>query len=89
MGANVIINIEPININLRIVFKFCWGKYFNLDKKKTLIAKHLSHGEKQWLEIAMLLGQDPDMLLVDEPVAGLTDEETELTADLLKSLAGR
>ncbi len=36
----------------------------------------------------MLVGQDPDLLLVDEPVAGLTDEETELTADLLKSLAG-
>jgi len=36
----------------------------------------------------MLVGQDPDLLLVDEPVAGLTDEETELTADLLRSLAG-
>jgi len=48
----------------------------------------LSHGQKQWLEIAMLVGQDPDLLLVDEPVAGLTDEETELTADLLRSLAG-
>jgi urea transport system ATP-binding protein len=48
----------------------------------------LSHGQKQWLEIAMLVGQDPDLLLVDEPVAGLTDEETDLTADLLKSLAG-
>jgi urea transport system ATP-binding protein len=51
-------------------------------------AGSLSHGQKQWLEIAMLVGQDPDLLLVDEPVAGLTDEETDLTADLLKSLAG-
>ena len=52
------------------------------------VAGELAHGQKQWLEIAMLVGQDPDLLLVDEPVAGLTDEETDLTADLLKSLAG-
>lgn len=60
----------------------------NLQSKVNIYAGSLSHGQKQWLEIAMLVGQDPDMLLVDEPVAGLTDEETELTADLLKSLAG-
>ena len=48
----------------------------------------LSHGQKQWLEIAMLVAQDPQLLLVDEPVAGLTDEETERTADLLKQLSG-
>ncbi|MEB3277019.1 MAG: urea ABC transporter ATP-binding protein UrtD [Cyanobacteriota bacterium] len=48
----------------------------------------LSHGQKQWLEIAMLVAQDPQLLLVDEPVAGLTDEETERTADLLRQLAG-
>ncbi|EDY37221.1 urea ABC transporter, ATP-binding protein UrtD [Cyanobium sp. PCC 7001] len=48
----------------------------------------LSHGQKQWLEIAMLVAQDPQLLLVDEPVAGLTDEETKLTADLLKQLSG-
>jgi len=48
----------------------------------------LSHGQKQWLEIAMLLAQDPDLLLVDEPVAGLSDEETERTGELLCSLAG-
>ncbi|MBE9093582.1 urea ABC transporter ATP-binding protein UrtD [Tychonema sp. LEGE 07203] len=47
----------------------------------------LSHGEKQWLEIGMLVAQSPDLLLVDEPVAGLTDEETALTGDLLISLA--
>jgi len=52
------------------------------------LAGGLSHGQKQWLEIAMLLAQDPDLLLVDEPVAGLSDEETERTGELLRSLAG-
>lgn len=47
----------------------------------------LSHGQKQWLEIGMLVAQSPDLLLVDEPVAGLTDEETELTGQLLLALA--
>ena len=60
----------------------------NLQNRADWVAGALSHGQKQWLEIAMLVGQDPDLLLVDEPVAGLTDEETDLTADLLKSLAG-
>ncbi len=60
----------------------------NLQSKENISAGSLSHGQKQWLEIAMLVGQNPDMLLVDEPVAGLTDEETDMTADLLKSLAG-
>ena len=60
----------------------------NLQNRADWRAGALSHGQKQWLEIAMLVGQDPDLLLVDEPVAGLTDEETDLTADLLKSLAG-
>ena len=49
----------------------------------------LSHGQKQWLEIGMLLMQDPQVLLLDEPVAGMTDEETARTAELLLSLAGR
>tara|TARA_Y100001968_G_scaffold217938_1_gene200547 strand:- start:27146 stop:27898 length:753 start_codon:yes stop_codon:yes gene_type:complete len=61
----------------------------NLQSRTNTLAGSLSHGQKQWLEIAMLLGQDPDLLLVDEPVAGLTDEETDLTADLLKSLSGQ
>ena len=47
----------------------------------------LSHGQKQWLEIGMLLAQDPKLLLVDEPVAGMTDAETETTAHLLKAIA--
>jgi urea transport system ATP-binding protein len=48
----------------------------------------LSHGEKQWLEIGMLLMQNPQVLLVDEPVAGMTKQETEATAELLTGLAG-
>lgn len=48
----------------------------------------LSHGQKQWLEIGMLLVQEPAVLLLDEPVAGMTDEETERTAELFLSLAG-
>ena len=63
-------------------------RVINLSKKINSKAGALSHGQKQWLEIAMLLGQKPDLMLVDEPVAGLTDEETDLTADLLKSLSG-
>jgi len=47
----------------------------------------LSHGEKQWLEIGMVMAQDPELLLVDEPVAGLTDEETSRTGELLLSIA--
>ena len=52
-------------------------------------AGDLSHGQKQWLEIGMLLMLEPQLLLLDEPVAGMTDAETERTAELLLSLAGR
>jgi urea transport system ATP-binding protein len=48
----------------------------------------LSHGQKQWLEIGMLLMQEPQLMLIDEPVAGMTHQETERTAELLVSLAG-
>ncbi len=51
------------------------------------MAADLSHGQKQWLEIGMLLAQDPKLLLVDEPVAGMTDAETEETAQLLTRIA--
>ena len=53
------------------------------------LAGLLSHGQKQWLEIGMLLMQEPRLLLLDEPVAGMTDDETMRTADLCLSLAGR
>ena len=49
----------------------------------------LSHGQRQWLEIGMLLMQEPELMLVDEPVAGMTDAETEHTAALLARIAGR
>jgi urea transport system ATP-binding protein len=54
--------------------------------QRNRLAGDLSHGQKQWLEIAMLLAQDPKLLLVDEPVAGMTDAETEATAELLKEI---
>jgi len=53
------------------------------------IAGQLSHGQKQWLEIGMLLAQDPKLLLVDEPAAGMTPQEREHTTDLLKRTAGK
>ncbi|MHB8482166.1 MAG: urea ABC transporter ATP-binding protein UrtD [Nitrospiria bacterium] len=59
-----------------------------LDKLKTP-AGLLSHGQKQWLEIGMLLIQEPKLLLLDEPVAGMTDQEKVFTAGLLKSLSGK
>ena len=62
-------------------------KRVRLYDQKQRVAGELSHGQKQWLEIAMLLAQDPKLLLVDEPVAGMTDSETEDTARLLRDIA--
>ena len=58
-----------------------------LTRERGRLAGDLSHGQKQWLEIGMLLAQDPKLLLVDEPVAGMTDAETEETARLLKRIS--
>ncbi|AXS42117.1 urea ABC transporter ATP-binding protein UrtD [Breoghania sp. L-A4] len=58
-----------------------------LAAKRDELAANLSHGQKQWLEIGMLLAQDPKLLLVDEPAAGMTDAETAETAELLKEIA--
>jgi urea transport system ATP-binding protein len=55
--------------------------------KARLRAGALSHGEKQWLEIGMVMAQDPELLLIDEPVAGMTEEETARTGELLESIA--
>ena len=64
-------------------------KRVNLLERSHEPAGLLSHGQKQWLEIGMLLMQDPQVLLLDEPAAGMSDEETELTAELFLSLEGK
>ena len=64
-------------------------KLIRLDREAERPAGLLSHGQKQWLEIGMLLVQDPKLLLLDEPVAGMTDDETERTGELFKTLAGK
>jgi len=61
----------------------------NLTERAQWKAGALAHGQKQWLEIGMLLAQNAKLLLVDEPAAGMTDEETHKTGDLLLSLAGK
>jgi urea transport system ATP-binding protein len=61
----------------------------NLKDKAQVRAGALAHGQKQWLEIGMLIAQDPELMLVDEPAAGMTDEETARTGELLLSLAGK
>ncbi|MBC2606855.1 urea ABC transporter ATP-binding protein UrtD [Pelagicoccus albus] len=64
-------------------------KTIRLEDSADIMAGALSHGQKQWLEIGMLLAQDPRIMLVDEPAAGMSDEETERTGELLLSLRGK
>jgi urea transport system ATP-binding protein len=64
-------------------------KTISLESKADVKAGSLSHGQKQWLEIGALLAQNPKLLLVDEPAAGMTDEETYKTGELLLSLEGK
>jgi len=64
-------------------------KTVRLDTRANDLAGMLSHGQKQWLEIGMLLAQDPRLLLIDEPAAGMSDEETERTGELLMSLENK
>jgi urea transport system ATP-binding protein len=64
-------------------------KTVGLAERADAKAGSLSHGQKQWLEIGMLLAQNPKLLLVDEPAAGMTDEETARTGELLIGLAGK
>jgi urea transport system ATP-binding protein len=61
-------------------------KTIRLTQLRSSVAGSLSHGQKQWLEIGMLLAQEPKLMLVDEPVAGMTDAETKQTADLLREI---
>jgi urea transport system ATP-binding protein len=63
-------------------------KTIRLDGSEQRLAGALSHGQKQWLEIGMLLVQEPQLVLLDEPVAGMTDAETERTAELILELEG-
>ena len=63
--------------------------FIGLGAERDRAAGTLAHGQKQWLEIGMLLAQDPQLLLLDEPVAGMTDAETELTAQLVREFAGQ
>lgn len=94
-------NLELAGNPNKNLFSTLWGKTSNqsqrdivllldtvgLAAKSDLLAALLSHGEKQRLEIGMLVAQSPELLLVDEPVAGLTDEETAEVGDLLLQLA--
>jgi urea transport system ATP-binding protein len=64
-------------------------KTIRLAGSEDRLAGSLSHGQKQWLEIGMLLMQEPELILLDEPVAGMTDAETARTAELILELAGR
>jgi urea transport system ATP-binding protein len=64
-------------------------RFIRLAEEADRPAGLLSHGQKQWLEIGMLLVQEPQLLLLDEPVAGMSDDETERTAELIASLAGK
>ena len=64
-------------------------KAIRLNDSADRVAGLLSHGQKQWLEIGMLLMQEPRLLLLDEPVAGMSDDETERTAELFLTLAGK
>src|SRR5438128_833997 len=81
---NVILYLEDVTVRFdEILFTT------NLQDHACRLAGLLSHGQKQWLEIGMLLAQDPKLLLLDEPVAGMTDQETERTAELFVSLEGK
>jgi len=68
---------------------FSFLERVRLADSSELLAKNLSHGQRQWLEISMLIVSEPKLLLVDEPAAGLTDEETMRTAEILLELRGQ
>lgn len=101
-GHSVYENLELSLGTQRGVFRSLWSQLSSSEKdrvdevlqtvglseRRGDRAGLLSHGEKQWLEIGMLLAQGPSLLLVDEPIAGMTHQETERTAELLIRLSG-
>lgn len=70
---------DPVDLNAIL-------KTINLTKKQEDLAETLSHGEKQWLEIGMILAQSPSLILLDEPTAGMTAAETSATANLIRDI---
>ncbi|HYO08866.1 MAG TPA: urea ABC transporter ATP-binding protein UrtD [Tepidisphaeraceae bacterium] len=96
-------NMELALPGRRGLFRNLWGRETAAQREQILSvlervhlldvlhvpARFLSHGQRQWLEMSMLIVADPKLLLVDEPAAGLTDKETELTAELLLELKGQ
>lgn len=102
-NLNVLQNLELAMAGPKTVWKWLFARIslaqreridlvletVGLADRRFALAGVLSHGQKQWLEIGMLLMQEPQLLLVDEPVAGMTPQEVERTAELLTSLAGR
>jgi len=64
-------------------------KQINLYEKKHLMAASLSHGERQWLEMGMVMAQNPELIILDEPTAGMTAEETYKTGEMIKTLLGK
>ena len=94
--TNLLLSLAGIRSPARALFaretQDEWGRVdailhtIRLDAEADRLAGGLSHGQKQWLEIGMLLGQEPELLLVDEPVAGMTDAETTETAVLLREI---
>ena len=99
-GITILENMELAAAGKRTLYSTTFGKlsrdtadhiryvldFIGLDDKKFEYPTRLSHGEKQWLEIGMLLAESPDLLLLDEPVAGMGRRETEHTAELLKKI---
>jgi urea transport system ATP-binding protein len=80
---NLIISQKKIRNPFSVIFQ----SFNNLFEIKSKISGELSHGQKQWLEIGMLLTQEPKLLLVDEPAAGMTTEERQQTVKILKKLS--
>jgi urea ABC transporter ATP-binding protein UrtD len=75
---------NKVNFNKKIEWAL---DLIKLENERDTLSQNLSHGQRQWLEIGLLLGMDAELLLMDEPTAGMTESETEATANLIKDLA--